>query len=931
MNSRALWMSTLTLVALSCRKVEPANEAPTAIIEAPIAGQGFPFAEPIEFRGTVSDAEDALDALIVDWSSDLDGALSGTNAGADGVTSFTTANLSSGEHVVTLSVTDSAGESFATSLAFSVDAPIDGAPTIVIDLPGPSDEGRADEPSALQATVDDAEDALEDLIVDIESDLDGALCSPVPDSLGVASCDEALSIGNHTLTFTVTDSALNSASATVDYLVLDPEGIDDDGDGASESEGDCDDGNELVFPGADEVANGEDDNCNDLIDDGTSAYDDDGDGFSEAAGDCNDADKTIYTGAIEVVDGVDQDCDGVFDNGTSAFDDDGDGISEDEGDCDDTEQTVFPGAAEEPDGVDQNCNGKIDEGTSTYDGDGDCFCSGVACFDSSNAGCLSLALGDCDDTNNAVFTGATESCDAVDSNCNASLVDAFPNLDNDAQPDCVDLDDDNDGDPDVTDCDDANAAIYTGATESCDAIDSNCNLSLVDTFANFDGDAQPDCTDSNDDNDPDPDVTDCDDANAAIYTGATESCDAIDSNCNLSLVDTFPNFDGDAQPDCTDSNDDNDPDPDVTDCDDANAAIYTGAAESCDAIDSNCNLSLVDTFPNFDGDAQPDCTDSNDDNDPDPDVTDCNDANAAIYTGATELCDAIDSNCDTSLVDTFANFDGDAQPDCIDLNDDNDPDPDATDCNDASVTIYTGAAELCDKLDNDCDTVVDDGVAGTGAACAVASCSALHTSFPSLATSTYYIQGGTMASAVQMRCEMTAQGGGWTVMTPCLARNSFGGTLTTIVAGTASGVDPQCRPYGQDDAGAHAYNYTFNFPPGYTQFTFSSYVAASNAVTGVYTSDLGPAGLVTAWPTNPIGSTGDVTFGNPGLAGPTTSYDVYVAATGYAAGATIPWPGPANTAYSVGPSATQFRIGFGEGGGEFEGWYPWWSGEIWFR
>jgi len=74
--------------------------------------------------------------------------------------------------------------------------------------------------------------------------------------------------------------------------------------------------------------------------------------------DCDDTDEAVFPGADELGNGYDDDCDGFVDEGTSGADDDGDGYSEDEGDCDDTDAGIAPDAAEIcGDGVDQNCDG----------------------------------------------------------------------------------------------------------------------------------------------------------------------------------------------------------------------------------------------------------------------------------------------------------------------------------------------------------------------------------------------------------------------------------------------------------------------------------------------------------------------------------------------------------------------------------------------
>ena len=113
------------------------------------------------------------------------------------------------------------------------------------------------------------------------------------------------------------------------------------------------------------------------------------------------------------------------------------------------------------------------------------------------------------------------------------------------------------------------------------------------------------------------------------------------------------------------------------DCDDTDVEIFPGADEACDTIDSDCDGSLADEFPDMDGDGTPDCTDSDADGDGFEEDIDCDDTNAAVYPGAIEACDFEDSDCDGSVADEFEDADGDDLPDCVDEDSDDDGLPDA--------------------------------------------------------------------------------------------------------------------------------------------------------------------------------------------------------------------------------------------------------------
>jgi hypothetical protein len=434
--------------------------------------------------------------------------------------------------------------------------------------------------------------------------------------------------------------------------------------------------------------------------------------------------------------------------------------------CDPSNAAHTPDTPETCDGVDNNCNGEVDEGLTLtifpdldQDGFGDASATAVEACEVPD-GWVETAT-DCDDADHSVFPGAEEFCDHVDNDCDGEK-------DEDVGVErWVDGDDDGYGAPGTgtltcdgdagfvendDDCDDTNPGASPASEEVCDEVDNDCDGTpddgvTTEYYADLDGDGYGDGTlplaacvqptgyaATGDD---------CDDTLAAVHPDADETCDGVDEDCDgaidegaIDAVAYYADADSDgygsgaASVGCTA--------PAgfvyvLGDCDDGAASVNPAATELCNGVDDDCNGTVdEDTaadaatwYGDADGDgfggtgfsqvscAQPAGYVASAD--------DCDDLAVDTFPGAPETCDGTDEDCD-GVVDNdpidLGSFymdgdsDGYGEP-STGLSDCSAPAgyvADNTDCDDAEAGVHPGALETCDGVDEDCDTLVDDGV-----------------------------------------------------------------------------------------------------------------------------------------------------------------------------------------------------------------------------
>ncbi|MAA80572.1 MAG: hypothetical protein CL916_15055 [Deltaproteobacteria bacterium] len=329
----------------------------------------------------------------------------------------------------------------------------------------------------------------------------------------------------------------------------DPLAIDDDGDGFTEKEGDCDDIDAFTFPGSAE---------REAV--FACMTDADGDGwgakepvFGVAAGtDCDDLDAAMNNDDVDG-DGLGV-CDGDCDDSDARInftDHDGDGFHTCAGDCDDDNPLIHPGAAE-----------RESSSECMLDADGDGWgdstppngvVSGIDCDDSDarlnhsdldGDGYVSC-VADCDDS--SAFLTPEDNDGDGSSTCDGDCNDSDASLNR--------LDEDGDGFTScVDDCNDQDNTVYPNAQERCDGQHNNCFDEDYDPSLppiperDVDGDGSVACSED-----------------GSIWKGLTPA-DGYSDCDDMSAVYNQSDTDADGFSTCDD------------DCNDSDAFVYPGAA-----------------------------------------------------------------------------------------------------------------------------------------------------------------------------------------------------------------------------------------------------------------------------------------------------------------------------------------------------------------
>ena len=609
-----------------------------------------------------------------------------------------------------------------------------------LDGDGVGDECDADvDGDSIPNGTDNCPDLKNTMQTDVDNDGLGDSCDSDADNDGTGNDDD-----NCALVY------------NPDQLDSDNDGVGDaceddkDGDGVADMQ-DCAPLNPAIYPGAEEVCDGADNNCNSLPDEGFTDSDadglkdcvdpdDDNDGDVDDS-DCAPSDPGVSKFAAEVCDGIDNDCDVDIDEdlGTVAC---GKGqCSHKTAKCQGGELVQcdpFAGAEVEAcDSVDNDCDGLVDEDM------GFVSCGLGACFHMT-AACEGGQLVECDP-----FAGAeVEVCDGVDNDCDGKT-DEDMGTEACGQGQCFHV---------VSACIGGVVQAcdpFAGALgEVCDGADNDCNgetdEGLGSTTCGLGG-----CEHT---------VDNCANGVANICNplegAALEACDGADNDCD-GLVDEELGVIVCGKGQCEHL---------VDNCSGGQAGVCNPLEgqgdEICDGVDNDCDGQVDEDLGSTTcgvGECEhtvENCLGGQ--------ANECDPQEGAVD----EVCDGLDNNCDGSTDEGFADTDDDKTPDCLDDDDDGDGYDDGDDCEPLNADVNPDADEDCGNgIDDDCDDAKDF----ADSDCVLLSCKDLALSDPNAGDGLYEIDpdgaGGDVA--FEAYCKMNEHGGGWTL----IATNAWDGAF----------------------------------------------------------------------------------------------------------------------------------------------------------
>ncbi|MGM0557096.1 MAG: MopE-related protein [Myxococcota bacterium] len=269
--------------------------------------------------------------------------------------------------------------------------------------------------------------------------------------------------------------------------------------------------------------------------------------------------------------------------------------------------------------------------------------------------------------------------------------------------------------PDGTTCDDTeycttndtcSGGTCNGSSRDCSAFDDQCNTGV--------------CDDSIDSCKPVPvtDGTSCDDGlfctqNDACTSGTCDGtqldCSSLNTQCERGVCDES------AQSCITEDRPDGSSCSDGLYCtvnDSCQSGSCTGSSRDCSSFGSGdpcadgiCNESANTCETQIDTT----CCDTTVDNDLDGSnqCEDCDESDGSVYPGAAERCNGVDDDCD-GLIDEDFDQDGDGYSVCS-------QDPTVLDCDDSNPNVNPGATEDCgpdgtgNGIDDNCNGYIDEG------------------------------------------------------------------------------------------------------------------------------------------------------------------------------------------------------------------------------